>query len=104
MIDVQYRADLDLVIIGHAGQAPYGSDVVCAGASTLLYALAEYLESRRELFKSLEISLLSGLGHIMAQPTAGFEKEAHAAFLTTIAGYRHLAHAFPEYIRFTDCR
>lgn len=104
MIEVQYRADLDLVILGHAGQAPKGADVVCAGASTLIYALAEYLETRRDRFKGLEISLKSGLGHIVAQPTADIEREAHAAFLTAIAGYRHLANTYPEYIRFTDCR
>ena len=104
MITVAYDGEYSLSINGHAGQAAHGKDVVCAGASVLLYSLAEYLESNRERCEGLEILLKSGVGRVVAHPTTDFAKEAHAAFFTAIAGYRHLANSFPEYIRFTDCR
>lgn len=104
MINIAYDGGYSLQIDGHAGQAPKGQDLVCAGASTLLFSLAEYLERNRDRCESLHISLKSGQGCVAAHPNAEFKKEAHAAFLTVIAGYKHLAHTFPEYIRFTDCR
>lgn len=104
MIDAKYISDYELFVIGHAGQAPKGYDLICSGASTLLFSLAEYLERNRDRCESLDISHASGFGFISAQPTPEFENEAHAAFLTVIAGYEHLAHSYPKYIRFTDCR
>ena len=104
MINVAYDGGYSLKIDGHAGQADHGKDVVCAGASVLLYSLAEFIADNRERCVSLEISLKSGQGRVVAHPNAEFKKEARAAFLTAIAGYRHLVHTFPEYIRFSDCR
>jgi uncharacterized protein YsxB (DUF464 family) len=37
--------DCALEVRGHAGAAPYGSDVVCAGVSALCYCLARNLEA-----------------------------------------------------------
>lgn len=40
MIEVKYDIDrLRLSVNGHAGYAPNGSDIVCAGVSTLIYTL-----------------------------------------------------------------
>ena len=36
-------ADLRLTLCGHANYAPYGSDIVCAAASGIIYALIGYL-------------------------------------------------------------
>ncbi|MBQ9151806.1 MAG: ribosomal-processing cysteine protease Prp [Clostridia bacterium] len=45
-IRVLRRADgLEVAAIGHAGTAPRGQDIVCAGVSALLYGFIAYLES-----------------------------------------------------------
>ena len=47
MIEVKYfeRGDrFSISAIGHANSAPHGQDLVCASVSTILQALAIYLE------------------------------------------------------------
>ena len=48
MIDIRVlrRGDgLELTALGHAGQAPRGQDLVCAGVSALLYGFIAHLET-----------------------------------------------------------
>ena len=96
--DGAYRLELN----GHAGQAQGGRDVVCAGASVLMYALAESLEWHRDECLRLDISLEKGEGSIYVLPDTIYAAEARGAFDTAIAGYMHLANAYPKYIRFTS--
>lgn len=46
MIRARWRAPCALEISGHAGYAPSGQDIVCAGVSTLYGALVAELEHR----------------------------------------------------------
>lgn len=101
MIDVIYDGSFSLEVQGHAGQAPSGHDVVCAGASTLFCSLAEMLMHRKEKgdILSLDIAYDKGFGHISAVPALCFEKALRCAFEAVRLGYVHLAQNYPEHIR-----
>ena len=48
MIEIRVYPKGDGMVLsaeGHAGMAPRGRDIVCAGVSALLYGFAAYLES-----------------------------------------------------------
>ena len=77
-----------LTIDGHAGYAPQGQDIVCAGASTLMFALAEYLEGFDGFYCSIQP------GHMVVECKNG--KHVHTAFEVTATGFRHLADAYPD--------
>ena len=84
---------------GHAGQAPMGRDVACAGASVLLYALAETLEEHREDMISLDIRLNSGDGYVSAEPKEHFEEFTSAVFEMTVNGYSQLQQLFSDFVK-----
>jgi len=46
MITARWRAPCSLEISGHAGYAPAGQDIVCAGVSTLYGVLVAELDER----------------------------------------------------------
>lgn len=103
MINVRYDGRYAIDIRGHAGQAVCGHDLVCAGASVLIYALAEYLNSNAQKCKKLDVSLKSGQGRIIAIPFEEHASEVLSAFETAVHGYMHLAQGYPDYIRLSDC-
>ena len=49
-----------LTVRGHAGFSRYGSDIVCAAASMLAFALAEAVQAHR--FKKGDLIALAGFG------------------------------------------
>lgn len=104
MISVIYDGGFGLEVQGHAGQAPRGHDVVCAGASTLFCSLAEMLVHSKEKGEliSLDIEYSQGFGHVRAVPATCFESALRCAFDTVRLGYEHLAKNFPEHIRLTS--
>ena len=70
MIEVKYfeRGDrFQISAIGHANSAPHGQDLVCASVSTILQALAIYLEKyNSNYWNILEIRLEEGNVNIEA--------------------------------------
>lgn len=81
-----------LTIDGHAGYAPQGSDIVCAGVSALAYALVGYLEGVDGSFFN------SQPGHLVIECKNG--KHVHTAFEVTVTGIRQLADAYPDNVTF----
>ena len=81
-----------LTIEGHSGYAPQGQDIVCAGASMLMFALAEYLEGFDGFYCSIQP------GNMTVECRSG--KHVHTAFEVTATGFRHLADAYPENVIF----
>jgi uncharacterized protein YsxB (DUF464 family) len=48
MISITYISSSDSLVLmaeGHAGLAPHGKDIVCSAVSSLLFALAEYVDT-----------------------------------------------------------
>lgn len=91
----------DIKVKGHAGGLnENGSDIVCAGVSTITTLFAQVLEDNPAIFVS-QISLQSGDTRIKYEIHPGSEKEANTVIDTVLTGYYLLANTRPDcvYIR-----
>ncbi|MBP3667851.1 MAG: ribosomal-processing cysteine protease Prp [Clostridia bacterium] len=109
MIRVQVtlgRDGLALSAVGHAGYAPRGQDVVCAGVSALLYGFVAYLEGLSSIATAgaflqdggaphLEVS--EGDGELRVR-TRGLGRRDIQGFGVTEAGLRLIAACYPTLV------
>jgi uncharacterized protein YsxB (DUF464 family) len=85
---------LTLQVTGHAGSAPAGQDLICAGMTTLVYALAQTLQSSGErLAEEPDIQLSPGFALIRAKAKP---ETLRGAFQMAINGAKLLATHYPE--------
>lgn len=107
MIKVTFRCSdeaksLCLTVQGHAGQAEYGHDLICASASILAYTLAHVvmtMEHHGDLEDNPTIALESGEAVISFRCKSNdIYAEASHAFFVVKAGYALLARDFPQYV------
>ena len=91
---------LRLEAAGHAGYAPAGQDIVCAGASTLMQALV-YLLAGEESARSDAWDEPEGprLAVAVQAPVAPW---VQGAFELAKAGFALLAERYPDNLRFAD--
>ena len=99
MIYVTYDGNYTLAVVGHAGQAPAGQDIVCAGVSALVGSLAKMLEQNRPQCERLGILLEQGCGCITVHPSCDFKEGCQRAFETVLCGLEQIAKQYPSYIR-----
>ena len=87
-----------LTVRGHAGFSRYGSDIVCAAASMLAFALAEAVQAAG--MKTPPV-IESGCGRFRLEAFADEQEQARmdGMFETVRAGYRLLAARYPDYVR-----
>ena len=93
MIHIHYHHDAShhhLHITGHAGYAPRGQDIVCAGISALAYGLLEYL---RQSGAEARFSLCPGALTIACADSP----ESRCAFDLALAGWRNIANTYPQH-------
>lgn len=93
MIKIHYREINNLHrlrISGHAGYAPAGSDIVCAGVSALTCALVDYL--RRNIAGAEALHLASGERLILC-PVSYWTDSVMEMVLT---GFSQIAEAYPQ--------
>ena len=83
---------LRLEAAGHAGYAPAGQDIVCAGASALMCALAGALDTLGA--QGVQRTLSAGHAAIAADDRA----DVRAAFTVAVTGLRQLAEAYPGHV------
>lgn len=85
---------------GHAGYAPAGQDIVCAGASTLMQTLA-YLLAGEENAHSDAWDEADGPRLVV---TAGAPRSpwVEGAFTFAKTGFALLAERYPDHVRFAD--
>lgn len=102
MIEISYDGGCRLCVSGHAGQAPVGQDIVCAGVSALTIALAESAETRRGKCITLGIEIEKGKARICAVPKAEYASELAAVFDTAVCGFKHIGRAYPQYLTFVS--
>lgn len=100
MIRAEYRRKgpegPELTVSGHAGFAPAGEDIVCAGVSALVGALGAYLGELEERGGgTLTVTNESGAWRVRFDP-AGKKREALAAFDTAWAGLGLIEERYPE--------
>jgi uncharacterized protein YsxB (DUF464 family) len=92
--NIWYRLEAE----GHADYADKGKDIVCAGASALMYTLANYLEQigADDLMGSDDDDFFvecKGLYH---------DEAVHTAFRMTVFGLSLLQEQYPDYISVTE--
>lgn len=90
-ITLRKRPYLHLAAIGHAGAAPHGEDLVCAGISTLLCTLAAQLELAG---CSSTARLEPGYADLRAERS----RSSLAAFSFAETGLQMLAMQYPQYV------
>lgn len=82
-------------VSGHAGYAPAGQDIVCAGVSTLVYTLALALDAHGQLQTA---EMREGYTLIVANVT----DSPYLDFVET--GLTALAKKFPQNVSLFSCR
>lgn len=89
----------EVSITGHAGYAPAGSDIVCAGVSSLFYALANELfclEEQQGGCHGVTVENKEGMGKIGAHIRGG--SKAEGALEMFLSGIELMAHEYGDYI------
>ena len=87
-----------LTVRGHVGFSRYGSDIFCAAASMLVFALAEAVQAAG--MKTPPV-IESGCGRFRLEAFADEQEQVRmdGMFETVRAGYRLLAARYPDYVR-----
>lgn len=101
MIRASYCRDAPkITVTGHAGSAPHGHDLVCAGVSTLVYTLAFHVQEleRAGLCADAQVRLLPGDAEVACTPLPGQRQAVTAVFDTLWAGFSLLSRQFPEFV------
>ena len=112
MIEVRFyqkpeKGSIHMVMKGHSGAAPKGEDLVCAGATTLAYTLAQAVEFLHEMDKlHIEplIEIREGHARIIATPREEGYAEVLYAFWFMQCGIHVLSHNYPARIRLDHFR
>ena len=104
MITITYTDEngvLSVTVKGHAGSAPRGEDLVCAGATMLAYTLAQNVRDKRRALKGRpKIQLNEGDIIIRCRPKDRYFDRIKATFEDICTGYRLMAHNFPDCIQY----
>lgn len=104
MIRVRYEWDeevgrLHLSIRGHAGSAPAGRDLVCAGASMLAYTALEVLQEARDAGEAASAFHREERGR-MTMGSDFCDRGVKERVDAVCTGFRLLAERYPQYVRF----
>lgn len=95
MIEVSVRKD-GIVVSGHAGYAPAGSDIVCAGVTALTQELIRSMEGLTD--DRIETDIGSGMASIQYGDLSEKGKLLIDSFFIGIC---MIAEEFPDYVRIT---
>lgn len=90
------RQAMRISVTGHAGYAPRGQDIVCAGASTLYYTLRAALEAEAEAGRG---SITERDGEIDFAAEAEGQERARLIMDTVWQGYELMAGQYGTYIK-----
>ncbi|MGC4020245.1 MAG: ribosomal-processing cysteine protease Prp [Muricomes sp.] len=93
MIEVSVLKD-EIRVLGHAGYAPSGQDIVCAGITTLTQTLAASLDNLTE--DSSEYTLAPGIFILKTKDLSAKAKLLVDSFFIGVCG---IADAYPDYVR-----
>lgn len=97
MIRARYRradAAHSFVVVGHAEYSDKGNDIVCAGASSIVYALLGWLENNSEDLEYINADVHEGEVVIACE---GGERTA-AVFEAAAIGLAQLADNYPDHV------
>ena len=87
-------------VSGHAGFAPKGQDIVCAGVSALSDALVRMIELYRPELNSIKLNINEGWLSLAVESLSGMTLKAmEAAFMMFYFGVKGIADEYPEHVR-----
>lgn len=95
MIEVSVLKD-EIRVLGHAGYAPPGQDIVCAGVAALSQTLTASLDNLSD--DNSEYTLDSGMFILQ---TKGLSDKAKLLVDSFFIGVCGIAKAYPDYVRIT---
>ena len=95
MIEVGLRKD-GIMISGHAGYAPTGSDIVCAGVTALTQELIRSMEGLTD--DLIETDIGSGMASIQY---GDLSEKGRLLIDSFFIGICMIAEEFPDYVRIT---
>ena len=99
MIKAVYRpAKCELEISGHAGYAPKGYDIVCAGISALAAAVYETLGNTAGFGTSDD----GGVCTLYSDTACGGDRFIEAVFACAANGIKAISAAYPEHAEYTE--
>lgn len=102
MINIVYsQKDYSLQIKGHSGYASAGNDIVCAGASTLLYTLCQTLlslEHEKYYNAPPEMNIKSGDASVKCMPKNEYRHIIDNVFFTIMNGFELLESEYPNFV------
>ena len=90
--------DYNIRVEGHTGYAPLGEDIACAGISTLLYALGEWVERNSDKARDCAVDLSSGAGDVYFEPLEEYSDIWNALCEAFTLGCEGLCELFPDHI------
>lgn len=102
MITVKFQKEgesLCLWVSGHASAAEKGADLICAGATMLVYTLAQavcFAQGQGKLREKPTLEIHEGRAQIVALPTEEGAGEILHTFRAVQAGFHVLAHNYPK--------
>ena len=99
-LDGPHGPTLRLEAAGHAGYAPAGQDIVCAGASTLMQALVSLLAGEENA--SSDVWEEPDGPRLAVTAAAPQQPWVEGAFELAKAGFALLAERYPDNLRFAD--
>lgn len=98
MTNIKYNPiDLSLTLKGHSGYAESGKDIVCAGISSLFFALHRSLHERG-FMSFADLNNPEGYAQIRAYPSAEERHTCVVMFETVVTGFELLAQNYPDYV------
>lgn len=101
-LEVGADGGIGLTLTGHAGAAPRGEDLVCAGATTLAYTAAQavlVLHQEGKLRHRPEIDISEGRAVVSAVPGPNGKQELEQALRVVWLGLEMLQCNYPGCIR-----
>ena len=116
MVIIESKVELDekgrekefiLRMMGHAGSANKGRDIVCASASILYYTLAQtanVLATNGKLADVPVIKSEEGNGEVRFKPKAKHRAECAHCYCTIMVGLQLLAMKYPLFVQFRKMR
>lgn len=103
MIRVEYRRKYHtLTVSGHAGAAPFGEDIVCAGVSALVNALGVevQIQDKQGCLLHMDVTITPGHALITALPWPWARGKTTRAFDMTARGLAMMARDWPKHVSF----
>lgn len=98
MVRAKYTVEANthtLVVLGHANYDEYGSDIVCAGISSLVQALIGWIEEN--YYKAKCISLDPKEGEVIIYCEGG--EDVAAVFHMAVIGLEQIADSYPDHMQ-----